>query len=552
MGCLCDGGYTGADCSQRMCKVGTDPLYFDNNATLRYSNFTYQIYESINGGSPGTVTGNYSLIFYDAYGEDWQTKPIDIDATCDTITMALEELPNDVIPKDSVRCFKSFFAGGSAGTFGQDAALIEPIRDVLMYVRAKYTLAFPNNPGKLRQIGINKYLDGTRATLYTDETTSTLGWHIYPNGFLGENTDMVPDRCHGVTVNILAGSGASAGTHYLSGITTAEAKLLKRCLGDANGIASDNEINEVYNWDFGSVVNPHLIKLQDATEYTKVFDVDSFGDILYDPQDQYKPKTQLCDRKSPLAARYGTSGGIDYCADSKAPGFYAVLVYDTGVSSANPFRLWSRVAQNYGSTTPFYVYTTTGYLQRVSAKSAVYTYGTWDNPATRLASHHSNVVNFANTDSTYSNYFGDISCETNGAGVNGAIDCIDKNDMVILIAPPTVAGDATIINQNPIYTNIYTVEKIGRARKSINSTSANFERERLSMTLDYGMNFAVSNATAAAAATPVFVYKFYPPTGYTHTGPCGTRGLCNEDTGLCDCFNGYTKDDCTCINNLVF
>ena len=50
MGCKCDGGYTGPDCSQRICKYGLDPMYTPLNspetsgANVRVANFTYGIF----------------------------------------------------------------------------------------------------------------------------------------------------------------------------------------------------------------------------------------------------------------------------------------------------------------------------------------------------------------------------------------------------------------------------------------------------------------------------------------------------------------------------
>merc|ERR1719498_2211417 len=101
MGCVCDPGYSGPDCADRVCKWGADPLYYDD---------------------------------------------------------------------------------------GQNTD-VDPIVDADMYVHSKYTIAFPQNPGKLQQISINKFRDGSRPTLFSDEAASTLSWHIYPNGFTGENVD---------------------------------------------------------------------------------------------------------------------------------------------------------------------------------------------------------------------------------------------------------------------------------------------------------------------------------------------------------------------------
>merc|ERR1719164_354804 len=56
----------------------------------------------------------------------------------------------------------------------------------------------------------------------------------------------------------------------LTSITSAETKLLKKCLGDSDGVTSNNV--EVYDWDYGSTAsttfmggNPHIIKLVKKT-----------------------------------------------------------------------------------------------------------------------------------------------------------------------------------------------------------------------------------------------------------------------------------------------
>ena len=41
------------------------------------------------------------------------------------------------------------------------------------------------------------------------------------------------------------------------------------------------------------------------------------------------------------------------------------------------------------------------------------------------------------------------------------------------------------------------------------------------------------------------VVKFEPgPTSYEFVQQCSGRGLCNGDDGLCECFTGYTSDNC--------
>jgi hypothetical protein len=80
MGCSCDGGYYGADCSQRECKYGVDPLYLDDSATVKYSIYDVALFTTgtaltdFTDGSPTSgLAGTFALRFFDNVGEDWLT-----------------------------------------------------------------------------------------------------------------------------------------------------------------------------------------------------------------------------------------------------------------------------------------------------------------------------------------------------------------------------------------------------------------------------------------------------------------------------------------------
>lgn len=122
MGCDCDAGFHGPDCSKRRCKYGVDPLYLDDSQTVPHATFNFAVlhtnifgddaispdtggsYVSFTNGMYPPGEGKWAIRFFDMYGEDWITEPIVAGASCDEVTAALYRLPNDVIPPDSLDC----------------------------------------------------------------------------------------------------------------------------------------------------------------------------------------------------------------------------------------------------------------------------------------------------------------------------------------------------------------------------------------------------------------------------------------------------------------
>jgi hypothetical protein len=522
LGCKCDPGYSGPDCANRVCKYGADPLYYDDVRNVRPATFTYQF------AAAAAAVGNYSIIFYDRLGEDWQTKPIDIGASCSTIITALESLPNNAVPVGSVLCFKHL--NNAAVESDAPIPMEIPYQSVFypaigatstqtpLLKYSKYTISLTGNVGKLKQPSINMYLDGIRPTLNTAESKSTLGYNMYINGFGPEDIDFVPDRCDGVQVSI--------DTDKLIISTEIVKMYFKRCLGDSNGNFADNV--DIFNWDYGSKAStgddsakvgnfPHLIKLIDSTQDASATIFTTVNSNLYDMSLAKYSQTILCTKDA------------TQCNSPNPPGFYVVIFWD---KVASIFRTVTQPNLKFSTNTIFNVYTTQSWLSQKTSSKA-YTYGGVTAAPTRAegeAAATSVDISAAARADSFSNVIyttaPDLSCES-GIGA-----CIEKGDYIMVL-------DVVDRLLNPAFPNIYQVQKIEVSPPKVNSG------RRYKITLDYGTN---SNYFVDDDA---YIFKLTTVNTRKYVDQCSGRGICNTATGLCQCFKGYTGDDCGTQNSLV-
>lgn len=590
MGCVCDAGYYGPDCSMRECKYGADPLYYDDNSNIRYSNWTIEF--SHNGGATKTYAGTWAIRFFDHFGEDWETEPLNADASCAEIITALENIPNDVIPDGSVRCQKyaadvisssvndNTVSVGAAGVFSAIGSY---------WVKYKYGLLFRENPGYLKEIEVNRYLDGFRPTLYTDETTDTMRIAVYANGFSGEDIDIVPDECENVLVRFSQYTPAVGAPDIAAGFVVSGSvvinpvvldfetpsvmiPLLKRCLGDADNLAGDSDMaDEVYNWDYGTEQNPHMVKFIEATD-------NIFSKFCKSVNDH-----AFLDSALTSAVGHGPS----WCFERAPAGFYAPLIYRTKGTTSGPnsvadgyFTVYSNAFLDYDVNTYFRVFTTTGYLNRVRADGEVFTRQSTDNDWNTLygdtvytynkgktywdatnvpTSFFSGAIAKRHNDATLATsdnpfWQGNFDCETSPSRSITQEDCLQKGDYVMFFS---VENTDLNLAKQPKYHNIYRVEKISIEYPLVDTIASGIEEPyRNRIVLDRHVNFDAPTRIASTAASTSLVnevryraYKFYPPVQeIRYVDECSGRGLCNAAEGLCECFAGYTNDDCSVQN----
>ncbi len=555
MGCECDKGYFGPDCSQRECKYGVDPLYLDDAATVKYSIFDFATLTTgtasaasvaFHDGQKDSRPGYWAIRFFDIHGEDWVTQPIFAGASCAEVVEALESLPNNVIPSGSIDCTKGTYDNGKVqnllrNTDAQWGAAykifyrlsvweaqtnvnygeLSPATPMQNYTSSNdttavtvtgyiYRLKFYGNPGKIPQPEIEVYLDGKRPTLQSANGGKVVT-KVWTDGQQGENVDYFADHCDGVTTTIGAsGSYELNRQTFLSGFTIAEKNLLKRCLGTSDFEDSNNQ--DVYNWDKGNKYYPHIIKLvRTVTTYT---DGGYYAVVWYD-----------------LAVQWDNTGN---------EGTFKLL---------NPF-----YPPDSFATDNYDIYTTNGVLALTSLQSeATFSFGS------KYIYTVNTTYDMYRNSSVVTNHFydGDISCEFGNNNANKGdyiYYCLNKTDIFTFL-------NWEYPELNPPHINLYTAERLWTGpyeysahQRFINPKQQwNTEMHFMThvITADLATNWGVSvgnrNPDRGTVGNPHFhIYKFFPAakSSYEYVAECSNRGICDRDSGVCKCFPGYTSDSC--------
>ncbi|KAG7397157.1 hypothetical protein PHYBOEH_001206 [Phytophthora boehmeriae] len=107
--------------------------------------------------------------------------------------------------------------------------------------------------------------------------------------------------------------------------------------------------------------------------------------------------------------------------------------------------------------------------------------------------------------------------------------------MISVTADPTLGASDVIFFENQFYKYM-----------SVAVNGANWE-----ITLDRPFS---GNSATGGANTILKAYKVTPPGKtyqYNYVSECAGRGLCITETGICDCFKGYTNDNCDTQNILA-
>lgn len=508
MGCQCDSGFIGPDCSLRECKYGIDPLYIDDFSTVKYSTFNFALLttgpsKDFTDGSVRGDSGYWQLRFFDIYGEDWYTVPLAHHIPCSLLVDAINMLPNHVIPTKMYydQCLEASEENVSPMVGKDKFEMFDPtsnslpnITNQMFYwidgnkdpytvsgpINTNYKLSgylfrvkFNQNPGKLREPEINIYVEGKRP--YMQMPGEQVITKVWTDGNQGENDDHFSDYCDGVGVTI-------TNDHKFGEMTSVEKNILKACLGDSDFDRSNNI--DVYNWDEGSDDYPHLVKLVLATA------------SIYDG------------------------------------GYYVSLKYN---NVNDEFELLQPFKGNEISDV-YEVFTTRGTLARASNKTRIAV----DYASKKFYMINSTVDEFG--DGGRSTFSGDLSCETSDN--YWVTHCLSKSDIVTFLDPD-------VIKHNPERLNLYTINKLYRQQYNdttfttlTSSAAINFGMQSNILVTDLSSNFGYGLGNKDINYQ---VYKFFPSldSTYTYVARCSNRGICNEQEGLCECFNGYGGDACS-------
>lgn len=510
MGCKCDGGWSGPDCSSRDCPVGVDPMYLNGNRVYSFPAFRFKAAAA----ASQTMSGMFTITFFDRNGRGYTTDPIAaVEANpCAGVLPKIKALPNHVVSDDTV---------------------CEDISTQDSDDKMEFVLEFRGNPGyhpKSPALNTNVHTGSSSSVTNMDGRPIVAPY----NSLMGEDVDYFATECAGVSITVApedtgAAFGGEAGkfTFQLTKIdpapSAAVASKLKVCLGD-NDNDADNNV-EVSNWDKGLVQN---------------------GDGSLKFPSTYVHLVRL------VAA--GAADGTD--------GSQIVPIWFDGAT----FRVMTRVKAG-----TYKVFTTSGTAKMIHGTAPYETSAVADAAAQKAGTVDALDFVTATEGSALVETAVDVNCDhvaaALGAEQNTLIadrdyvnekradhvksnknDCVKQGDLVMLADVDIDVDDAA---HDASYAEAQTnmLYKVRRAFSTKTRAAANKETPiKHYIELDHAA--PVSGKVVLVKFTPH--HKLASPardagygTGeYMYVSQCSGRGVCDSEQGLCQCFKGYYMENC--------
>jgi hypothetical protein len=624
-GCVCDSDYEGFDCSMRKCKTGADPMAFQGGRNLVTDNSTYIIYQvdnaelSIGLSAIAKVVGTYKLAVADIYGKMWETDDIPASSSCDTIIKKIRALPSDSFNgKVPIRCYRQTNTRGVLNDGGNSLAAKtgngaessseygEMNANVQIY-EEQYTensgVNKTNNPRMLVwekvTISIGRYLTSKpiqvvthdnkkRPTLYGNhDAVSEVYAKTFANGYISYATNIFPNACEDVYVRFDTkhSNGYIPLKFGVSGDNDdAMQKKFETCLGDADGDFTNNIEKE--SFDEGTTENPHVFMAYELTQYN-CYNWNPWPKAQWDSascddeNDMVLPSNWVCDNHvysqeviNDMADRIPAG----QCSNKNPSGLVIMTVKQA--YGSNKWIVRNAVGEDYGTSTPFAIYTMDGIFQNVNTDAAVAATLNDGNIGPNAKTFYSDTVHVMRgndgTDSgivTSTVFNGDLSCEDLPNKKPTNKQCLNNGDLVIMMSLPSPAVDpiqsdvdySNLYRCNSRYTNIFQVENVAKfpnQEDSIeNRQPVTTTWQQFFIKLTTGINFlgyVEAPTTLEPGKLPgcaMYVYKYISNTTVTSSGgylanqDCSGRGTCDSDNGVCECFEGYSGDSCGVINS---